>query len=146
MFQGLPRHDVAFDEPHLLWADLAFANYLLSLAIECQLDSIEQFKTLSPSAVEVSAISKPHRLHRSRFSMDIQCDMAQAQQFLTALPLRGDEAGRQELPMVHPEKPALFIEKILLKKNDKGSMNQVGLQLVINGFIYHKSQERAGSE
>ena len=146
VFQGLPRHDVAIEEPQLLWADLAFANYLLSLAIECQLDSIKQFESLKPLAIEDHSFSKPHRLHRSRFSMDVLCDMAEAQLFLTALPLRGDEAGGQELPMVHPDKPALFIERILLKKAAEGSMNLVELQLVLNGFIYHKSRERVGSE
>lgn len=146
VFQGLPRHDVAFDEPQLLWADLAFADYVLSLAIECQLDSIRQFESLKPLAIEDPAITKPHRLHRSRFSMDVQCDMAEVQRFVAALPLRGDEAGRLELPMVHADKPALFVERILLKKAAKGAANQVELQLVLNGFIYHKSLERVGSD
>ena len=146
VFQGLPRHDVALEEPRLLWAELAFANYLLSLAIECQLDSILRFESLPPQLTEDASISKRHRLHRSRFNMSVQCDMAVAQQFLAALPLRGDEAESLELPMVHPEKPALYIERLLLKKTTKGSANQVALELVVNGFTYHKTKERSGIE
>ena len=146
VFQGLPRHDVALEEPRLLWAGLAFANYLLSLAIECQIDSILRFESLPPQLTEDVSISKRHRLHRSRFNMSFQCDMAVAQQFLEALPLRGDEAENLELPMVHPEKPALYIERLLLKKTTQGSANQVALELVVNGFTYHKTKERSGIE
>ena len=146
VFKGLPRHDVAVEEPRLLWAGLAFANYLLSLAIECQLDSILRFESLPPQLTEDASISKRNRLHRSRFSMSVQCDMAEAQQFLAALPLRGDEAESLELPMVHPEKPALYIERLLLKKTPKGSANQVMLDLVVNGFTYHEIKERSGIE
>ena len=41
-----------------LWAGLAFANYLLSLAIECQLDSILRFESLPPQLTEDASISK----------------------------------------------------------------------------------------
>ncbi|MBT5928062.1 MAG: hypothetical protein HOH33_15760 [Verrucomicrobia bacterium] len=146
VFEGLPRHDVALDEPQLLWADLAFARYLLSLAIECQLDSIDNFETLNSAAVNKTELSEQHRLHRSRFRMNIRCDMSEAQQFLTALPLRGDEAVRAGLPMVHSDKPALFIERILLNKSTDASMNKMNLQLTVNGFIYHKSQKNLESE
>ena len=145
-FEGLPRHDVSLKQPQLLWADLSFARYLLSLAIECRPDSIGVFETLKPGASEILKTAHNALLHQSRFRLHLSCEMFKAQQFLAALPLRGGEAAKVGLPVVHSEKPALFIERIFLKKSADASSNKVDLQLVVTGFIYHKHQEDFESE
>ncbi|MDA0751267.1 MAG: hypothetical protein O2964_11215 [Verrucomicrobia bacterium] len=141
VYDGLPHHDVTISEPRLLWADLAFSRYILTLAIECQPVQIFDFQTLD-RAVDPEVVSRDHhRLHPSRFRIRMQGTMDAVHRFLRALPLRGSEAEAVGLPVPYWEKPALFVEGILIKKAVAQPSDLVELQLVINGFIYQKPME-----
>jgi len=146
IYPGLPRHVVSLSEPNWLWADLAFARFILSLAIECQPDKITAFETLQGSTLEDEGMEEDHRLHRSKFRLRFESDMDIAQTFLRALPLRGSEAQPDGLPAPYWNKPSLFADGILLRKAAAQQGDKVDLQLVIDGFIYHKTLTEEASE
>ncbi len=146
VIQGLPKHEIGLSEANLLWADLAFAKYILSLAIECHFDSVVSFEWLESTESSDQDQDQPHRLHKSRFRMKAYGGMPEAQKFLAALPLRGDEAASRGLPATHLEKPALYIERILMGPSGKDPAKKVDLQLDIHGFIYHKAQSGVENE
>ena len=142
VYEGLPHHDVSITEPQLLWADLAFARYMLTLAIECRPVRIFDFQTIIRTSDPEAVMSVQHRLHQSRFRLRMQGTMEAAHRFLRALPLRGSEAEAAGLPVPYWEKPALFLEGVLIKKAVAQPSDLVELQLVINGFIYQKTTEK----
>lgn len=146
VYEGLPHHDVTVQEPRLLWADLAFSRYILTLAIECQPVRIFDFQTLNRTVDPEGGSSEHHRLHPSRFRMRMQGTMETVHRFLRALPLRGSEAEAAGLPVPYWEKPALFLEGILVKKAAAQPSDLVELQLVINGFIYQKPMEESNGD
>lgn len=146
VYDGLPHHDVAMTEPRLLWGDLAFARYILTLAIECQLVSVFDFQTLDRLSNADTMSTTQHQLHQSRFRIQMRGNMDAAHRFLRALPLRGSEAEAAELPVPYWEKPALFLEGILVKKAVAQPSDLIELQLVINGFIYQEPKERTDDD
>lgn len=133
--QGFPEHTADLSQPELLWAELAFVNDLLTLAVNCRVTAIHAV-SLPPPPTNRPPASLNARLLEIPVQLELSGPMPAVSRFLESLPLRGAEAEAAGLPPLPPDKPALFIDRILLRKESPEKPEQVGLILRATGFVF----------
>lgn len=131
---GFPAQTADMREPSLLWAELAFIDGLLTTAINAKVTTIHSVATpsLLTNAPPVSG-------QRSLIELPVQIELTGPAQnvgrFLQALPLRAPEIKAAGLPEAPTNKPALFIDRIVLRKQSPEKPDEVRLSLRAIGFV-----------
>lgn len=135
--EGFPEYTADMDHPSLLWAQLAFARELVSGAIHCRVASISALK-LPPVQTHSSTVTGEEFLDEVPLTIELAGSMASISRFLLSLPARADEGKPAGMPETAPTKPALFIDRILLRKSTPEKPDEVQLNLRVCGFVYRK--------
>lgn len=128
-----PRYTAIEGHPTELWAELAIVHQALATAIHSKVSSIRSAKLLDGQSHPALGPSQPGLLE-VRLTLDISGPMAAVSRFLVALPLTGREMQTAGLPSALTNKPALFIDRWMLRKAAPDKPNDVELELVISGF------------
>ena len=138
--EGFPDFDIDNHEPRRLWARLALAFHLIRTGIEADIDSFENLIEVQgpaelPSLPERTSETKDEPLRRCLLELELSTGSAALLRFLHMLPLTSEEIretfGKEEFP---PNKPALFVERILIRKNSPEKPSQVNAWIRIVGF------------
>jgi hypothetical protein len=132
VFAGYPEHTVETRQPELLWAALSFIDGLLRTAIQTQVGAIHYLE--APVALTNSPPFGPHWAEIP-IQIEFTAAGANALRFLHALPLRTEEAqaaGYKDLP---PDKPPLFIDRLVIRKQTPTKPDEVRVYVRVIGFV-----------
>ena len=131
---GFPHQTADMTEPALLWVELAFLDGLLTAAINAKVATIHSVAAPLPLTN-----APPSNGGRSFAELPVQIELTGAIQsvarFLQTLPLRAGEIKAAGLPEAPTNKPALFIDRIVLRKQSPDKPDEVRLSLRAVGFV-----------
>lgn len=134
---GFPAQTADMKEPALLWAELAFIESLLTTAINAQVTTIHSVAAPSPLTN-----APPTNSIRSLVELPVQLELtgptANVGRFLQTLPLRGTELPAAGLPAGPTNKPALFIDRLVVRKQAPEKPDEVRLSLRAVGFVFRQ--------
>ena len=137
VFEGYPAHTADVKQPTLLWAELALIEDLLTTAIRCKVAAIHSLNV--PLAL---TNAPPPEGVRTLAEIPVQIEFTAAApivaQLLQSLPLRADEMKAAGLPEVPTNKPALFIERLTLRKQSPEKPEEVRASLRVVGFVFRE--------
>jgi len=133
--QGFPEHTADLRQPELLWAELAFVSDLLTLAVNSKVAAIQNVSLLSAHTNRPPVVP-PGRLVEVPVQLELTGPMPAVTRFLESLPLRATEFAETSLPTPPTNKPALFIDRFLLRKEAPEKPDQVHLYLRAVGFVF----------
>ena len=137
VFEGYPAHTADVRQPTLLWAELALIEDILTTAIRCKVGAIHSLSV--PLAL---TNAPPPEGVRTLAEIPVQIEFTAAApvvaQLLQSLPLRADEIKAAGLPEVPANKPALFIERLTLRKQSPEKVEEVRASLRVVGFVFRE--------
>ena len=135
VFTGFPEHTADVKEPTLLWAELDFVNALLQVAINAKVTAIHSL-SVPVAFTNAPPTNEPPRLAEIPIQLELTAPMPALTLFLRTLPLRAEELKAQGLPEAPAGKPALFIERLLLRRQSPEKADEVRLSLRAVGFVF----------
>jgi hypothetical protein len=140
VFAGFPEQSSDMREPALLWAELAFLDGMLTTAINAKVTTIHSVAAPMPLLPPANGSGSTHGRLLTELPLQIELTgpMANIAQFLQTLPLRTDEIKGAGLPAAPPNKPALFIDRLVLRKQSPDKLDEVRLTLRATGFVFPK--------
>lgn len=137
VFAGFPQQTAEVREPALLWAELEIIDCLLTSAINCQVSGIH-----SLSAPLLLTNAPPSSGVRTLVELPVQLEFSgpapNVERFLQSLPLRADELKAAGLPDAPTNKPALFVERLVLRKQSPDKLDDVRVSLRAVGFVFRQ--------
>lgn len=137
VFAGFPQATADMLEPELLWVELAFIEGLLTSAINSQVTAIHSLDaplplTNAPPANGIRTLAElPLQLEFSGPAPNVA-------RFLQSLPLRGDEMKAAGLPESSTNKPALFVDRLVLRKQAPEKRDEIRVSLRVVGFVFRE--------
>ena len=134
---GFPEQSADMQEPALLWAELAFLDSLLTTAINAKVATIHVIAAQMPLTNTAPAING-HSLAELPLQIELTGPLANVVRFLQTLPLRADEIKAAGLPAAPTNKPALFIDRLVLRKQAPDKLDEVRVSLRAVGFVFQK--------
>jgi len=137
VFTGFPEQSAEMKEPALLWAELAFLDSLVTTAINAKVSTIHFISAQMPLTHALLAGNG-----RSLVELPLQIELTgpidSVGRFLQTLPLRGDEINAGGLPAAPTNKPALFIDRLVLRKQTPAKLDEARVSLRAVGFVFLK--------
>ena len=128
VFTGFPQQTAEVKEPALLWAELALIDCLLTSAINCQIATIHSLTT--PLLL---TNRPPADSGRTLAELPVQLEFTgpapNVARFLQSLPLRAEELKAAGLPEATTNKPALFVDRLVLRKQSPDKPDEVRVLL-----------------
>lgn len=134
---GFPEPSADLKEPALLWAELAFLDSLLTTAIHAKVTTIH-FMAAQLPLTNAPFASTGRSLAELPMQIELTGDFSNVAQFLQTLPLRADEIKAAGLPAAPTNKPALFIDRLVLRKQAPEKLDEVRVSLRAVGFVFPK--------
>jgi hypothetical protein len=133
VLSGFPEHTADIQQPALLWAALSLVNDLLTLALQCKVSTIHTLEvpvalTNAPSANDFG------RLAEIPLQVEFTGSAASVAKVLQFLPLRAEEIQAAGL-QVPADKPAVFIDRLIIKKQSPDKPDEVRVFLRAIGFV-----------
>jgi hypothetical protein len=137
VFDGFPVHTADIRQPELLWAELALIENLLTTAIRCKVTSIDALSV--PTAFTNSPPpGEPWILAEIPARIELTAPASAVANLLRSLPRRADEMKAAELPEALTQKPALFIDRLTLRKQSPEKPDEVQASLRVVGFVFRE--------
>lgn len=134
---GFPEQSADMKEPALLWAQLNFLESVMTTAINAQVTGIQSIAAPMPQTNAPFANNG-----RSLVELPLQIELTgpttNLARFLQTLPLRAEEIQAAGLPAAPTNKPALFIDRLVLRKQSPEKTDEVHLSLRAVGFVFLK--------
>lgn len=137
VFDSFPAHTADVRQPALLWVQLAFAEEVVTAAIQSQITAIQAL-----SVPTVLTNPPPPEGIRALTEIPLQIELvgeaAKVARFLERLPLRAEEVEAAGLPVTTTNKPALFLERMVLRKQTPDKPEEIRASLRIVGFVFRE--------
>ena len=133
VFAGFPEHTIDVKRPELLWASLSAVDGLLRTAIEARVSAIHSLET-TDLTTNITA-SASDRLAELPVQIELTGSADTVTKLLAALPLRGEELrplGFAEPPL---EKPPLYIDRIIIRKQSPEKPDEVRVFMRLIAFV-----------
>jgi len=130
---GYPEYSADLPNPELLWGHLAVTHEVLKLAVACQVTNILSVSVRPPRPLRVEESTVFAYELPAHFQM--VGAMSAITRFLASLPVRAKESKALGLPELSSSKPALFIDRILLRKETPEKPNLVRLEVRLSGLV-----------
>lgn len=131
---GLPARGPESSEPGLLWARLAFARELLLTAIHSQVRTVHELTQL-PAMSHRSAVDGRRLYEELPMRVEVVGELEPIQRLLTSLPLVGAELEATGLASALTNKPVLFLNHLLVRKNAPNRPGEVRAELIVSGLV-----------
>lgn len=135
---GFPEQSAEMKAPALLWAELEFLDSLLTTAIRAKVASVQSIGAQLPITNAPALATNGASLIELPLQIELTGPTANVTRFLQTLPLRADEITAAELPAAPTNKPALFIDRLVLHKQSPDKPDEVRLSLRAVGFVFSK--------
>jgi len=136
VFDGFPVHTADVRQPELLWAELALIENLLTTAIRCKVTTIDSVNV--PTAFTNSRSFGVWTLSEIPVRIELTASASAIASLLQSLPLRADEMKASGLPDALPKKPALFIDRLTLRKQSPEKPDEVHASIRVVGFVFRE--------
>ena len=134
VFAGFPEHTADVRQPALLWPALAAIDGLLRTAFQCKVIAIHSLE--APLALTNAAPTNGlERLAEIPLEIEFTASATNATRLLRCLPLRADEMRAAGLPEAPPDKPVLFVDRIVMRKQSPDKPDEVRVSLRAVGFV-----------
>jgi hypothetical protein len=132
VFAGYPEHTVETRQPELLWAALFYIDAVLCTAIQSDVAAIHLLE-----APVVLTNSPPFGPHWAEIPVQLEftASGANAVRFLRALPLRAEEGLAAGYKDFSTNKPPLFIDRLVIRKQTPAKPDEVRVFLKVIGFV-----------
>jgi hypothetical protein len=134
VFAGFPEHTADVKQPVLLWAELTLIDGLLASALQCKVAVIHELSVpLSLTNAPVPAGSTD--LVGIPVEVEFTAPVASVTRLLHSLPLRADELRAAGLPEAPADKPPLFVDRLVVKRQTPDKPDEVRVWLRVVGFV-----------
>ena len=147
VFEGFPQHRSEQSDPQYLWTELALTDHLIQSMIYAEIESIDAISTQRQRIPKGTQLAPPPLLTPFFTAVDITCTSAHLSRLLLMLPRRSDEISRDLNIDYPPNKPSLYVDQILVRKNSPQKPTMVSVWMKVVGFIQASqelSQEQEG--
>jgi hypothetical protein len=133
VYFGLPGHTAELRQPRLLWPALAMADGFMRTAIQSKVAAIHSLDVpFGPANLPANAAEK---LARIFLQVEFTGPVTSVGKVLENLPLRGDELRASGMADAPPDKPALFIDRLVIKKQSPEKPDEVRVWMRLVGFV-----------
>jgi hypothetical protein len=131
---GFPEHTADVRQPALLWPALVAIDGLLRTAFQCKITTVHSLE--APLALTNAApINGPEVLAEIPLELEFTASATNTTRFLRCLPLRAEETRASGLPEVPADKPVLFVDRLVLRKQSPDKPDEVRVCLRAVGFV-----------
>ncbi|SRR6266581_746692 len=137
VFAGLPEHTVDVKRPELLWAALSSVDGLLRTAMQAKVIAIHALETTS--LTNASAWTNADRLAEIPLQVELTGSADTMAKLLASLPLRGDELRSSGFPDAPAEKPPLFIDRLIIRKQSPEKPDEIRVFFRLVAFVIRES-------
>lgn len=135
VFEGYPAHTADVKQPALLWAQLALVEDLLTAAVQCRVSTIQSLH-VPPVLTNAPPPAGSRTLAELPVQLELIGDASSLGSFLRRIPLRIEELPSAGLPEGATNKPALFIDRLVLRKQTPARPEEVAASLRVVGFVF----------
>jgi hypothetical protein len=136
VLEELPAHTYAVTEPNMLWAELAVVESLLATAVHCQVGTIHSLQ-VPVTFTNFPPLAGSRTFTEIPMQIEFTAPAPAATRFLQSLPLRGAELAAAGLPVSSTNKPAMFVDRLLVRKQTPETLEEVRASVRVVGFIFH---------
>jgi len=134
VYFGLPEHNAELRQPRLLWPALAMADGFMRTAIQCKVAAIHSLAV--PFALtNLPSANENEKLSQVLMQVEFTGAVASVGKVIQSLPLRGEELRGAGLVEAPPDKPALFIDRLVIKKQAPEKPDEVRVWMRLSGFV-----------
>ena len=129
---GFPEHTADIKEPVLLWPALSMVQYLLTTAVKCKVGIIHSLD------VPLTLTNQPaggNRLAEIMIQTEMTGSLPNVMRLVQSLPLRSADVAAAGLPSAGTNKPPLFVDRIIVRKQTPEQPDEVRLALRLVGFV-----------
>jgi hypothetical protein len=134
VFDGFPEHTAEVKQPALLWAALSLTEGLLRTALQCKVTAIHSLE-VPPVLTNAPPTNDTERLAEIPLQIEFTGSAANAARLIQCLPLRADEIRAAGLPEAPADKPALFVDRLVVQKQSPDKPDEVRVWLRVVGFV-----------
>jgi hypothetical protein len=118
----------------MLWAALSLTESLLRTALQCKVAAIQSLE-VPPVLTNTPLASGTERLAEIPLQVEFTASSASLAMLVQSLPLRADEIRAAGLPEAPADKPALFIDRLIIQKQSPDKTDEVHVWLRAVGFV-----------
>lgn len=133
VYFGLPGHTAELRQPRLLWPALAMADGFMRTAIQCKVAAIHSLDV--PFGPANLPANTAERLAQVFLQVEFTGPVTSVGKVLESLPLRGEELRASGMADAPPDKPALFIDRLVIKKQSPEKPDEVRVWMRLVGFV-----------
>jgi hypothetical protein len=133
VYFGLPGHSAELRQPRLLWPALAMADGFMRTAIQCKVAAIHSLDV--PFGLTNLPANAAERLAQIFLQVEFSGPVTSVGKVMESLPLRGEELRASGLAEAPPDKPALFIDRLVVKKQSPEKPDEVRVWMRLVGFV-----------
>jgi hypothetical protein len=130
VLMGFPEQSADMPDPALLWAQLSFLDSLVTAAINAKVQVVHKIGGEMPTTGPL--------LSELPVNIELSGSAANVAKFLQTIPLRTAEIEAQNLPAVPANKPALFIDQMVLLKQSPEKLDEVRLTVRVVGYVFRR--------
>ncbi len=134
VFTSFPTHTADVRQPALLWASLSLTETLLQTALRCKVSSIQSLE-VPPVLTNAPPTNSTERLVEIPLQLEFTGSAVSATKLLQCLPLRADEIRAAALPEAPPDKPLLFVDRLVMQKQSADKPDEVHVCLRAVGYV-----------
>jgi hypothetical protein len=131
---GFPEHTADVRQPALLWPALAAIDGLLRTAFQCKISTIHSLE--APLALtNAPPTNSLERLAEIPLELEFTASATNVTRFLRCLPLRAEEIRAAGLSEAPPDKPVLFVDRLVVRRQSPDKPDEVRVALRAVGFV-----------
>ncbi len=134
VYFGFPEHTAEVKQPRLLWPALAMADGFMRTAIQCKVAAIHTV-SVPLALTNFPSANGTERLAEIFLQVEFTGAVPNVGKVIQSLPLRGDELRSAGLVEAPPDKPALFIDGLVIKKQTPEKPDEVRVWMRLVGFV-----------
>lgn len=134
VYAGLPEHTADVRQPELLWPTFSIVDGLVTSALNAKVTGLH---TLQAPVVLTNATAPRSGIviHEVPVEVELTGNASEVSRFIQALPLNAEEIKTAGLPASSAAKPPLFIDRLIIKKQNPAKPEEVRVWLRALGFV-----------
>lgn len=134
VYSGLPEHTAEVREPELLWPTFSMVDGLVTSAINAKIATLH---TLQARVVLTNSPGLRSGLVVNEVPIELEFtgNAPEVLRFVQSLPLNAEEIQIAGLPATSAGKPPLFLDRLVIKKQNPAKTDEVRVWLRALGFV-----------
>jgi hypothetical protein len=134
VYLGFPEHMAEMPEPSLLWAALSLTDDLLESAVRCKVGAVHSLEVAVAATNSVSG-EVTSRWAEIALQVEFTAPAENALRLVKGLPLRNEEMAAAGLPAATRPKAPLFIDRLIVRKENSEKPDEVRIWVRALGFV-----------